>query len=295
MKTTMQERLAQPLLDAAASALRARPLRSWPSAARESLRGYLLALHRTWATEWLPGLEGTMHAPEIALSEAGDGAQDQVLWSFAPPQHEASVQGGIRAAIGAAMFGTGNAAASSVGTVHPRMADQIALEAWNDWLHRLGQALDGFNLEQQHAPPMSHVWSGGLQASWSWCGGIWTLVLPYDAVATITGPSAVAPTAPQVSLKPIEALDAALGNGHITLRVLLEGTELNLGQLQDLRIGDVVPLAHRLDSPAQVIVRDGAPVCEGWLGQRNNCIAIELAHPRPLAVHPTSSPKEEQQ
>ncbi|MNY57134.1 Surface presentation of antigens (SPOA) [compost metagenome] len=74
--------------------------------------------------------------------------------------------------------------------------------------------------------------------------------------------------------------------------MLLDGAELNLGQLQGLRIDDVVPLAHRLDTPARVVGPDGAPVCEGWLGQSNGRIAIELARPDVPAALPKSSPEE---
>lgn len=286
---------ASPLLDASVSMLRARPLRSWPASAREKLQARMVALHQDWATEWLPAHDGGVNESKMAIGDAmtPPSNEDEVRWSFAPAARRASSPSAASEApdaqpvafIASALFGDDNGLPRSVGASLPRIVDGIALAAWNDWLQRLGNAFGGFVLTHQNAPmslgaeASSHAWSGALQAQWPWCGGTWTLVLPYDAITALVGPlEATAPISHDAPA-PKEALDRALAGEHMTLRVLLDGAELSLGQLQDLQINDVVPLAHRLDAPAQVVGLDGSTVCHGWLGRSENHMAIELASP----------------
>jgi len=99
------------------------------------------------------------------------------------------------------------------------------------------------------------------------------LALPHEVVAA-WGSADPAPAASPAL--PTTGLDEALARERITLRTVLSGTELNLGQLQSLSIGDVIPLEHRLDAPLKVVSAEGAELCEGWLGQRQGRIAVEM-------------------
>ncbi|MFS2051326.1 FliM/FliN family flagellar motor C-terminal domain-containing protein [Variovorax sp. Varisp41] len=286
---------ASPLLDLAASALEARPLRSWSASQKEHLRWRIAALHQDWATEWLPLRDTSAREPEVQVIEAAGESNAAASWTFAPASRRAS---GISAphdpallAIGTVMFGA-DAGPASAGCI----ADRIALAAWNDWVHRLDTALNGFALAPRSpsatlsAETPSHAWSGALRVRWSWCAGLWTLDLPYEAVAALLGSAQASPSEPaeKPAASPKERLDRALSDQPVTLRVLLEGAELNLGQLQGLRLGDVVPLAHRLDTPAIVVGTDGQQVCDGWLGQSEGRVAIELT--RLAASSSTVSP-----
>ena len=71
----------------------------------------------------------------------------------------------------------------------------------------------------------------------------------------------------------------ALGTHALGLRAMLTGVELSLRQIQSLRVGDVVPLRHRLDEPALLETRDAFVVCQGWLGQQSGCVAVEMVSP----------------
>ena len=255
----------------------------------------MVALHQDWAAEWLPAHDGDVNESKVVIGDpmTPPSDEDEVRWSFVPAARRVASPSAASGApdiqpvafIATALFGDDNGLPRLVGASPPRIVDRIALAAWNDWLRRLGKALGGFTLTHQSAPvslraeASPHAWSGALQAQWPWCGGTWTLVLPYDAITALVGPlESTAPISHDAPV-PKEALDRVLAGEHMTLRVLLDGAELSLGQLQGLQINDVVPLAHRLDAPAQVVGPDGSTVCDGWLGRSEGRMAIELASP----------------
>ena len=72
----------------------------------------------------------------------------------------------------------------------------------------------------------------------------------------------------------------AIGTRSLAFKVCLDETTLTLGTLQSLRVGDVLPLSHRLDQPLRV-VEPGAsprnsPFCAAYLGSRDHHRAVEL-------------------
>ncbi|WPH16092.1 FliM/FliN family flagellar motor C-terminal domain-containing protein [Variovorax paradoxus] len=301
------------LLDLAESARRARPLRSWQGSQKEALRLRLAALHRAWSDEWLPARQDLPAEPEIHVEEPGRttglaASEDMACWAFAAaerrvpaslPSFEAAAVAAPDAsaaalrAIAGRMFASdaGAAAGSAQGTA--RIATVVARAAWADWLRRIEGLLAGFGLEPQQTEgsregnTLSNPWSGALSVHWPWCGGVWRLGLPHGAVAALLASESAAarPTLRSGEhLLPKEPLDQALADRRVALRVMLKGAELNLGQLQELRVDDVVPLEHLLDAPAQVVGADGGRVCDGWLGQSDGRIAIELAVSAPSAA-----------
>ncbi|SFQ11175.1 FliM/FliN family flagellar motor switch protein [Variovorax sp. 770b2] len=289
------------LLDPAESVLKARPLRSWEAAQKEAVRVLFAGLHRDWSAEWVPVRETVsmladveVVEPEGTLVLAGD---EVASWSFAEAPRRAgaslpdslprSARDASQAALQALadrMFAF-DLATSATAPVAPAVAPAVVRAAWADWLQRLGKLLGGFALQMQ--PPKgapgtsvpSDPWSGVLCVRWNWCGGVWSLGLPHAVVTALLGSQATkkaVPAAPAQRL-PKARLDQALAGERVALRVMLDGVELNLGQLQELRLDDVIPLQHLLDAPALVIGTDGTPVCRGWLGQSDGRIAIELA------------------
>jgi len=295
------------LLDLAESMRRARPLRSWQGAQKEALRLRLAALHRAWGDEWLPARQDSLAAePEIHVDEPGRttglvASEDTACWTFTAaerrvpaslPAFETAAAASSDASIAALRAIAGRMFASEAGGAPMsaqgpgKIATVVARAAWADWLRRIEALLAGFGLEPQQtessreANAFSNPWSGALSVHWPWCGGVWRLGLPHGAVAALLGSEPAAARAPLHSgehLLPKEPLDRALADRRVALRVMLKGAELNLGQLQELRVDDVVPLEHLLDAPAQVVGADGARVCDGWLGQSDGRIAIELA------------------
>ncbi|WP_186454189.1 FliM/FliN family flagellar motor C-terminal domain-containing protein [Variovorax beijingensis] len=310
---------ASALLDPAESMLKARPLRSWKAAQKEALRTLFVALHRDWSAEWSPVREAASVQADVEVTEP-DGtlvlaADGRACWSFAEaPRHAGAIRArgpdalsrsSARDASQAALQALADhmfafdLAASGTAPVAPVIAPAVVRAAWADWLQRLGVLLAGFALEPQqsrvahgtNAP--SDRWSGVLCVRWTWCGGVWSLGLPHAVVAALLSnqpPTKSAPTA-LAPMLPKARLDQALAEERVALRVMLDGVELNLGQLQELRLDDVVPLEHLLDSPALVIGTDGTPVCHGWLGQSDGRIAVELAVP--VALNPNTHPSKE--
>lgn len=296
------------LLDPAESVLRARPLRSWQAAQKEAVRTRLAAVYRDWCAEWLPE-RGTPATPvDVEVTEP-DGtvviaSDETACWSFVETPRSAATpvlgtlsrsgrdgtQSALQA-IGDRMFAFDMASASSAPAA-PKIAPAVVRAAWADWLRRLDTLWPGFALEPQQ-PQGTHgtrapadPWSGVLCVRWTWCGGVWRLGLPHDVVTALLGSEATTKSAPVPPAQklPKERLDQALVAEPVALRVVLDGAELNLGQLQELRLDDVVPLAHLLDAPALVVAADGTSVCHGWLGQSEGRLAVELA-PRVSNVH----------
>jgi hypothetical protein len=294
---------SSPLLDATESALRARPLRSWGSKQKDIVSDRFAALHRDWSAEWIPASEALSTAPDVEAIEP-DGTvvfplDDSACWAFVGSLRRSAAAVGREPlssegldsssaalqAIANRMFSFDMAAAVAA-PASPMIAPAIVRAAWVDWLQRIGALLAGYGLTPQRpqdalgAAMASNPWSGALLVRWAWCGGVWSLGLPFEAVAVLLGHEGATsrPSSPvSAPQEPKERLDRALAGQQISLRVLLEGAELNLGQLQELRLDDVVPLEHLLDSPALVVGSDGTPVCSGWLGQSEGRIAVELA------------------
>jgi hypothetical protein len=296
---------ASPLLDPTASMLKARPLRSWQAAQKEAVRARLAAVHCDWCAEWLPERAGAPATVDLEVSEP-DGtmvlsSDDIACWSFTEAQRRAAppaldtlsrsgrdgAQSALQA-IGDRMFAFDMASAASAPSA-TTIAPAVVRAAWVDWLRRLEALWPGLALQPQQtkgthgtqAP--ADPWSGMLCVRWTWCGGVWRLGLPHEVVTALLGSEAVAPPAPEPLARrsPKERLDQALAAEPLALRVMLDGAELNLGQLQELRLDDVVPLAHLLDAPALVTAADGTPVCHGWLGQSEGHMAVELAPQTP--------------
>lgn len=293
---------ASALLDLTESALKARPLRSWGAAQKEVVRRCFAAIHRDWSAEWIPlnevlsaSVDVDVLEPEGTMALAADGI---AYWSFAEGSRHASAAGPVTPSLGSRekpeailqaiayrMFSFDITQADSA-PVAPTIAPAVVRAAWADWLQRMGRALAGCALEPQqsarpqemNAPPDS--WLGALCVRLAWCGGVWSLGLPHAVVAALLGGEATMPsaglTAPRL---PKVRLDQALAGQRVALRVMLDGAELNLGQLQELRLDDVVALQHALDSPALVMGTDGIPLCNAWLGQSEGHIAVELAVP----------------
>ena len=270
------------LLDPAASARRARPLHHWSRARQESVRSHFEEVHRAWCTDWLPGGASVSGDAEVWISDseaetALTPEDATIFWSFVD---STVVMPGYHAvhAIARAMFGA-DATREMAG-----MADGVARAAWADWLRRLTAApVPAASELQEVDPPKGRIgstpWSGALWLRWRWCGGLWRLALPHEVAAAWANPESERSSASALAAPSATGLNQALAREQITLRAVLGGTELNLGQLQSLCVGDVIPLEHPLDAPLKVITAEGAELCDGWLGRRHGHIAVEMAMP----------------
>ncbi len=284
------------LLDPAESSRRARPLRHWSKARRELVRSQFAAIHRAWCADWLPADEPASRDVDILLSESDADmkpvSEDAVGWSFVDTL---AVTGGDAAmrAVARAMFAA-DVTTTAPGREGSTISGSVVRAAWNDWLHRIASSPALAGSELGESPLLSDAsagsarpWTGALWLRWRWCGGVWRLGLPHRAVAALGGIETAKSTAQAASASAPIPLEQALARERIALRVMLAEAELNLGQLQALRPGDVIPLEHPLDAPLKVAAADGASLCDGWLGQRRGLIAVEMARTvaRPSSNH----------
>lgn len=62
----------------------------------------------------------------------------------------------------------------------------------------------------------------------------------------------------------------------ISLTAMLGQAQIDIGTLQSIAIGDVIRIQTRVDQPATLITREGATLCQGYVGSRNNFKSIQL-------------------
>ncbi|MFM2450605.1 MAG: hypothetical protein RIS44_3055 [Pseudomonadota bacterium] len=304
------------LLSPMDSLQRARPLRAWRKDQREWMQSFFTRLsddwHRAWSLSCAPtrqdGAEGLSHElrndQDFLQHDGNNGARTEAVcaWLYSVSlvelkgwqqslHHGAMTQaqmGVPLVALYASMFGE-EALQSGTALAGHSVALELCSAAWADWWQRLAA-----NLAAPHDQPASHSkrhpsWSGSLQVHLPWCGGTFVLELNFEQVMDLlaahapdllsTAKAEAAITAP----KKVSLL-SALGNQTMPLRAMLTGVELSLRQIQSLRVGDIVPLQHRLDEPTLLETPDAFVVCHGWLGQKSGQVAVEMAS-RPATSH----------
>lgn len=99
------------------------------------------------------------------------------------------------------------------------------------------------------------------------------LLLPAGSIRQ-AAKSMVATKAP-----PATPLMQALQTTPVTLSVEVCRTEMTLGHLGTLSVGDVLVLPVTIDQPLQVVDPQGTPVCEAHLGSLAGFHAVELVKP----------------
>ena len=168
----------------------------------------------------------------------------------------------------------------------PMLATQLAQAAWLDWWQQVNDTV--------HSTLVTDIWpakpwSGALQINLPWGAGRLALGLGGVQVQQLLERHAPQRLlAPQDPTKLPAQLDSprasvqvgllqAVATHALQLRAELNTVELSLGQLHGLRVGDVVPLTHSLENPANIVSQEGRTICLGWLGQQSGHIAVELA------------------
>lgn len=273
-----------PLLSLDESAQRAQPLRCWSAAQQDAVKDRFAALVRAWEEEWLPS-KSIPDLQDVKVSTVQAGRADSetsASWFYEDAQAQVPqrITSAALAALTRRLFGFDPLALVAMRNM-PQITLAVAQAALDDWLERVRQALGATllverNDQDRHRPSAAGAWSGALDIGLPWCDGVWHLSMPYPAVATVLGTERVSPRAARLaSSKPV-SLERALERRRLRVRVVLDDTQLSLGQLRELRVGDVVGLAHRLDAPAVLVATDGTRICDAWLGQRSGHVAVEL-------------------
>lgn len=258
------------LLTPADSVLRARNLVSWSEGQQAAVDEALQLVHKKWLLDW-----------DLSNPESGLSPPNQLN------SHEA------REALGARLFGPDPVVPNLplVEETYPGIAQSVADEAWEDWCARLGReikknatsnSLPRLVIETDTNRASTFNWDGHLDITFPWWSGQWSIRLDADSVKHLLGASgahAVSPLpVPQTALIP---LTTALSSQPMEVKAHFTPVLLTLGQIQGLRIGDVIPLAQRLDEPTELRLQIDAaqtfPLCAAWLGQRTGRMAAELA------------------
>lgn len=280
---------------------RTRALHAWTPSQRERLGTLLAALCRGWATAWAGTGKTAGISEEVSVEASADLPSPEACWHF----DQGSGAGDPMAAFGRLLEAPDAQVRQAVarwlfsvtpGTSVPVVAQAVADAAWTDWQARLVQLFGGFVpcadlAHVQSSASATDAWHGTLALRWPWCGGQFHLSVPGDTVRRVLDASApvASPSAPQADAK--VSLREAIADRTVTLQVRLDGVELSLGQLQKLQLDDIVLLRHALDAPAQVFSADASHLCDGWLGQQQGQVAIELTRPIPTGAGTSSEPQ----
>jgi hypothetical protein len=163
----------------------------------------------------------------------------------------------------------------------PGIAEAVASRAWAALLNGLRAclALDPGADDAQPGPVLFRPWSGCVAVSVLLAGTLpQSLLLNAECVRSVLGERARHRGTRQTREQRLAlmGLEKALANRKLPILVELEGCELDLGSLKGLRVGDIVPLPHRLNMPLLVSTTNNARVCAGFLGRHSGLRAVEL-------------------
>lgn len=125
-------------------------------------------------------------------------------------------------------------------------------------------------------PPLllGRPWSGAV-AAWLCKPRGWKLLLSPAAVQAHAARRPTPPDGTATHVPLVNACDALAGR-QIRLEARLAGCELDLGTLQQLQPGDVVPLRHALQRPACLADAAGQVLFGAYMGRRGSALAVEL-------------------
>ena len=229
-----------------------------------AFRERLHALLQGWCLDW--GIDASELQLEC-LRAAGQGARAQQGWQ--------GLQGGVWHMAGSGWLGALRSQMWQESTPNTEsLAASATLAAHQDWLARLkawpteganGSASVGAAVTDCFAPGSGAVLArlvlGGhaceilfaLPAAW----------LPAVAVAKSRLPAPV-------------PRSTALGKLEVHLQVEAGRSEVALGNLLMLAVGDVIRLDRSIDAPLQVFAPGGEHVFDGYLGKRGERKALEL-------------------
>ncbi len=173
----------------------------------------------------------------------------------------------------------------------PRVADDLAAELWAGQLRALTALVARADAPADADTPAKAWgrWSGAVLVALPWAGATLQLLFRAAQVERVLAPGAGAEPASRPAGGPVVPALRALADHGTRLAVRLDPFEIDLGSLVSLSVGDVLHVRHALDKPVQVCAHeapvDDEPLCVGWLGRRDDALAVELARPaRPSAA-----------
>jgi len=248
----------------------ARPLVAWREAELGAVASVLTGAQEAWCAAWglsamaspvtcVPAVEADRQAPWQRLGAGEAGA----AWMALPARFEDE--------LALALWG-------GSGALGP-IAQEIGKACRDDFQSRVGSALQVEASAGVATDPVNAgvAWSGWVTVALDAGARLLLDARWVEALLRVHAPQlarrAVAPAAGK-SLTPV---GTALAGVRLALRARLADCELDLASLQDLRIGDVLAVPHRLDAPLLVRDAQGELVCGGYLARQGQRKALELA------------------
>ncbi len=267
-------------------------LRWWGAGQLDLICKKIDVLNGGWSKDWLAN--GESHSAIAKLASESPNKQEiladwrqvsgvgaQTFWMQIPSRHLEHLQHAMFTASGSASISP-----NSKGVVGKSVADQ----AWEDYLGRLTDLLSSARVDISAGVPPQNLfktWSGAVQLEIQWCGVKLVLVLSQACVEQLLGPDVLAEsenkrrlsrTAPTSKLLSIAQ---AVQHKKVRIRVELSSCDIELGNLQQIQVGDVIPLPHGLEQALQVKFASGDALCLAFLGTRATKKAIEVLAPSP--------------
>lgn len=161
------------------------------------------------------------------------------------------------------------------------LADDVTTGAVDDLASALAASFAAGTSEPAHSPSATDLkpWSGAVRIQLALGENASACWLHASAEALSTYLSKPNTTRNSTSLTKLAPVLRAIAHDSLSFRVELTPAELRLGDLQSLRIGDVLTLPHRLETPLSVLPGNDTsttPIGLAYLGARNGHRAIEL-------------------
>lgn len=161
---------------------------------------------------------------------------------------------------------------------HNDLHERIIVRAWEDLLAKFIDLTGLTGASIDFAKPIESVlrpWSGAVFVELTIDTIPLFLILSKDIVSTICGPDEKRLSAPERK-KPVASLQYLVRKQYVSLNASLQGCELDFGSLEQLRVGDVVKLEHKLDQALMLNTLSGDFICHAYLGRIVQNKAIEL-------------------
>jgi flagellar motor switch/type III secretory pathway protein FliN len=155
-----------------------------------------------------------------------------------------------------------------------RLGVEVAAIALEELLGALGMAMTG---QPSHAAPFEAPAPALLRRG---AGTVACTLRMGGRTMRVLVPAAALPAAaPPPRGAGLATLHQALAGASVALSVELCSTELTLGYLRTLAVGDVLALPMPLDQPLRVLGPGAAPLCAAHLGAQDGMRAVELITP----------------
>jgi hypothetical protein len=178
------------------------------------------------------------------------------------------------------------------------MAAEVAQAALTDLWRDLGLALQ---LDPTHAGIIAgsgmeypgqfnsllyfQPWSGAVLFKLRWCGhNLWLLLDPGSVERFLRATSAAPLQIKAPASAPVPVWEAVAGVA-CTVKAELQSVELSLGEIEALRVGDVIQFPHSLDAALSLKTEHGDVLCQAFLGKHGEQRAIELLRPPKQSIN----------